>query len=121
MRRWLPGIVLMLLLGGCASMAPPEPAEPATGNVPGAVAEVLDESMALLMERGYVIRHADADLGRIEAVLGRWPGYRIRLEVRSAERGSRVEMTAQRGGYPLPSDLLEPWLMTLRSRLGSGL
>ncbi|MDR5859216.1 hypothetical protein FZZ93_03445 [Halomonas eurihalina] len=121
MRRWLLGFVLTVTLGGCASMAPPAPAEPATGNVPGSVVEVLDESMALLMESGYVIRHADADLGRVEAILGRWPGYRVRLEVQPAERGSRVEMTALRGGYPLPPDLLEPWLMTLRSRLGSGL
>lgn len=120
MRRGLLGIALMLTLGGCASMAPPAPAEPVTGTVPGSVAAVLDESMALLMERGYVVRHADGDLGRVEAVLGRWPGYRIRLEVAPAERGSRVEMTALRGGRPLPPRLLEPWMMTLRSRLGRG-
>ncbi|WP_069383119.1 hypothetical protein [Halomonas caseinilytica] len=117
MRRRLLGGALMLLLTGCASMSPPAPAEPVTGNVPGSVVDVLDEAMILLMERGYVVRHADADLGRVEAVLGRWPGYRLRLEASPAERGSRVEMTALRGGRPLPPWLLEPWLATLRTRL----
>ncbi|MDN3524525.1 hypothetical protein QWY79_04520 [Halomonas sabkhae] len=114
-------LMVVLLLGplaGCAST--PAPVEPLSGRLAGSVSEALDASVRLLLERGYVVRHADGDLGRVEAVLARWPGYRIRLQVEPAERGSRIEMTAFQGGHPLPPALLQPWLMTLRSRLGAG-
>ena len=90
-----------------------------------APASALAASISMLMERGYVIRHADAELGRLEAVIARWPGYRVRLEIEAAggvsgEESvgrSRLAMTAWRGGRPLPPSLVEPLLTDLNARL----
>ncbi|MCW4152578.1 hypothetical protein OM427_23970 [Halomonas sp. 18H] len=118
--RGLSAVVLLALLSGCASSRATSPAEPLAGRLTGSVSEVLNVSIQLLLEQGYVVRHADSDLGRVEAVLARWPGYALRLRVEPTERGSRIEMIARQQGRPLPPGLLEPWLMTLRSRLEAG-
>ncbi len=115
-------LVLGAGLGGCA--AAPSPAVPATRTVTVAPATVLEASLALLMERGYVIRHADAELGRLEAVIARWPGYRVRLEAGrvggNGGEATRLAMTAWRGGRPLPPGLVEPLLTELDGRLPMG-
>ncbi|MCK2183880.1 hypothetical protein [Halomonas getboli] len=123
MRR--PGVIRNALLalwlgaglGGCATT--PSPALPATRTVSVAPATVLEASLSMLMERGYVILHADAELGRLEAVIARWPGYRLRLEIETNGGGedSRLAMTAWRGGQPLPPSLVEPLLTELNARL----
>ncbi|GEK73239.1 MULTISPECIES: hypothetical protein [Halomonas] len=110
-------------LGGCAT--PPSPAVPATRTLAVAPASVLEASLSMLMERGYVIRHADAELGRLEAVIARWPGYRVQLDIEAADGvngeanvgRSRLAMTAWRGGRPLPPSLVEPLLTELSVRL----
>lgn len=110
-------------LSGCA--ATPSPAVPAIRTLAVAPASVLAASLSMLMERGYVIRHADAELGRLEAVIARWPGYRVRLEIEAAGGvngeasvgRSRLAMTAWRGGRPLPPSLVEPLLTDLNARL----
>lgn len=115
MRRGLLMAGLVLWLTGC--VAAPSPAVPATRTLEVAPSVVLEASMTLLMERGYVIRHADAELGRVEAEIARWPGYRVRLEIEAAGAESRLAMTAWRGGRPLPPRLVEPLLTELNSRL----
>lgn len=115
MNRGLLVLGLAAWLAGCAT--PPAPATPAARALAVPEATVLAESMVLLMERGYVIRYADRDLGRLEAVIARWPGYRVRLEVREARGESRIEMTAYRDGRPLPPRLVEPLLGELAGRL----
>ncbi|MDR5868322.1 hypothetical protein [Halomonas koreensis] len=117
MRRRLLAAGLALWLAGCAT-APP-PAVPATRTLEAAPAAVLEEAMALLMARGYVIRHADVELGRLEAVIARWPGYRLRLRVAPAEAGSRLAITAHRGDRPLPPALAEPLIAALGRRLSA--
>lgn len=113
----VPAAVLMSLwLSGCATMAPPaEPRELVFETSPEAT---LETAVALLMERGYVIRHADGELGRVEAVLARWPGYRVELNVAGGGNASRVSLSATRGGRPMPPQTLDPLLVDLRSRLG---
>lgn len=112
-------------LGGCA--ATPSPAMPATRTLAVAPDAVLEATLSLLMERGYVIRHADAELGRLEAVIARWPGYRVQLDIEAAGGAngaanagrSRLAMTAWRDGRPLPPRLVEPLLTDLSARLDS--
>jgi len=65
-----------------------------------------------------VIRHADGELGRVEAVLARWPGYNVQLSVQGEDDTSRVSVSATRGGRPLAPQTLDPLLVDLRSRLG---
>ncbi|MBW6393219.1 MAG: hypothetical protein LPK08_04830 [Halomonas sp.] len=108
--------LLLVMLSGCAAtMQPPEPRELSLAAAPE---PTLQEIVGLLMEEGYVIRHADAGLGRVEAVLARWPGYRVRGEVTAEGQGSRASLTATRGGVPLPPHLLDPLLAELQRRLG---
>ncbi|ATJ81270.1 hypothetical protein ACFPTY_18810 [Halomonas beimenensis] len=115
MRAAVSVAVLAAWLAGCAT--PAGPATPATRESAVPVETVLTEAMSLLMARGYVIRHADADLGRLEAVIARWPGYRVRLEVEAADGATLISMTAYRDGRPLPPRLVEPLMTDLNGRL----
>lgn len=107
-------ILLAAWLTGCATPTPPEPREIHLAATPETT---LREAMDLLMERGYVIRHADGDLGRLEAVLGRMPGYVVSLRVAGQGDGSQASFIATRGGRPLPPTVLAPLLTDLQSRL----
>jgi hypothetical protein len=114
--RGLVLLVVMLWLGGCATLAPPpEPRELALAASPDAS---LEAAAAVLVERGYVIRHADGELGRLEAALARWPGYRVELEVAGDGEASRVSVTATRGERPMPPHTLDPLLVDIQDRLG---
>ncbi|MGQ4878014.1 hypothetical protein ACOJCM_05515 [Billgrantia sp. LNSP4103-1] len=108
--------LMLVLLSGCATTAPaPEPRELSLAASPETT---LQEIVGLLVDEGYVIRHADADLGRVEAVLARWPGYRVRAAVAEEGGGARASLTATRDGRPLPPHLLDPLLAELQRRLG---
>jgi|AntRauTorcE11898_2_1112593.scaffolds.fasta_scaffold44683_2 hypothetical protein len=112
----LTAVLMSLWLSGCATTAPPaEPRELIFETPPELT---LETAVALLMERGYVIRHADGELGRVEAVLARWPGYNVQLSVQGEDDTSRVSVSATRGGRPLAPQTLDPLLVDLRSRLG---
>ncbi|MFY0991763.1 hypothetical protein [Halomonas sp. C05BenzN] len=105
-----------LWLAGCATPTPaPEPRELGFAASPEAT---LEEAIAVLMDRGYVIRHADGELGRVEAVLARWPGYRVALQVSGQGDDSHVSVSASRGGRPMPPHTLDPLLVELQDRLG---
>lgn len=114
--RGLAIALLLVALAGCATTSPtPEPRELTLAAAPETT---LQEVVGLLIEEGYVIRHADAELGRVEAVLARWPGYRVRADVSAEGQGARASLKATRGGRPLPPHLLDPLLAELQRRLG---
>ncbi|MFG6157855.1 hypothetical protein ACGTNG_03495 [Halomonas sp. 1390] len=116
MTRALLILLLTAWLAGCASPATVAPRELRLAAAPETT---LRAAIQLLMERGYVIRHADDDLGRLDAVLARMPGYGVSLRLSPGEEGgSRVEAIATRGGRALPPGLLDPFLTDLQARLG---
>lgn len=113
-RHWL----LLSLLGGlvgCAATPPPEPRELV---YPTPAEETFREAVELMIQQGYVVRHADLSLGRAEASLARWPEYRLQLQVSEEGNRSRVRVSALRGNQPLPPYLLDPWLVDLQVKLG---
>jgi hypothetical protein len=111
------GVLLVLLSGlvGCAATPPLEPRELVYATSPE---ETFREAIDLMVEQGYVVRHADLALGRAEASLARWPEYRLQLQVIEEGSLSRVRVSALRGSQPLPPYLLDPWLVALQSKLG---
>ncbi len=109
-------VLMSLWLSGCATTTRPAEPRELVFETPAEV--TLETAVALLMERGYVIRHADGKLGRAEAVLARWPGYRVELNVAGEGNTSRVSVSATRGGRPMAPQTLDPLLVDLRSRLG---
>ncbi|MBZ5485946.1 hypothetical protein HW452_00180 [Halomonas aquamarina] len=113
--RWAGIGALVLLVAGCATTSPSAPRELVYA---APVDTTFRSAVELMMEQGYVIRHADLALGRAEAALARWPEYRVQLQVSEAARGSQVSVTAWRGSQPLPPYLLDPWLVSLQARLG---
>ncbi|MCE8035572.1 MAG: hypothetical protein LPK20_05620 [Halomonas sp.] len=116
MMRSLVIMLLLFTLSGCA--APQQQPEPRELALAAAPETTLREVVGLLMEEGYVIRHADAELGRVEAVLARWPGYRVRASITPEGQGARASLTATQGSRPLPPHLLDPLLAELQRRLG---
>ncbi|MFW6346591.1 MAG: hypothetical protein ACOC0M_09725 [Halomonas sp.] len=116
MSRLLPALLLALLLAGCAAPAVRE--TPLALEVPFAPGVTLHASAQVLMANGYVVRYADAELGRLEAVFSRWPGYRVRVTVAGTDEQSRVSLTATRGGRPLPPQTLNRLVVELQEQLG---
>ena len=115
MSRWLAVSLLALLLAGCATSPAREP--PRELDFAYAPEATLRASAQVLMANGYVVRHADAELGRLEAVFSRWPGYRVRVEVSGEGERSRVSLTANRGGRP-PPQTLDRLLVEMQEQLG---
>jgi len=112
-------LLLMVVLGvsGCVTSAPSS--EPARQmSVMADADRALDESLALLMQRGYVITMADGGLGRIDASLARSPGYRVEVRVtESTPSGASIALQAFRGGRLLPAAVVEPLFVELQRRL----
>lgn len=106
---------LVFLLSGCATR--PATVEPNETTFSAPAPAVLEAALVVLMERGYVVRHGDAELGRLDAVLARWPGYRVEVAVEPLQEGSRVLARASRGGRDLPPPVLDPFLLELRQHL----
>lgn len=116
MKRLLGVVLLGLWLSGCVTSPQPLHPRELPFAVPPSVA--LEAAADTLMARGYVIRHSDGELGRLEAVLARWPGYRVQVRVAPEPAGSRVSLTATHGGRPLPPQTLDPLLVEMQDRLG---
>lgn len=117
--RWLAVVVLLMAgLAGCASYSgPPESRDLVVAASPR---QVLAEGLTVLIERGFVIRHADLDLGRLDAMLATWPGYRLRLDALSTGDGAtRLSVSGYRGRQPLAPESLESLLAELAERLPS--
>lgn len=97
----------VLLLTGCATSMPAPPERAVV--IAGPVDEVLETGITVLVERGFVIRLADAELGRVDAVRAARPGYVVYLQASAvkqaeAESGTRLALSGQRGG-----SYIEPW------------
>ncbi|WP_249975926.1 hypothetical protein [Vreelandella olivaria] len=105
----------LVVLSGCAT---PQPVEPRELRYSAPAEQTFREAVELMIEQGYVVRHADLSLGRAEASLARWPEYRMQLQVSEESGGSRVRVSALRGSQPLPPYLLDPWLVELQHKLG---
>jgi len=114
LRHWL----LMALLGGLVGCATTTPLEPRELFYATPSDETFREAVDLMVEQGYVVRHADISLGRAEASLARWPEYRLQLQVSEEGTGSRVRVAALSGSQPLKPYLLDPWLVALQHKLG---
>lgn len=108
-------VLMIIMLAGCASTQPLEPRELRYSASPE---QTFREAIELMMEQGYVVRHADLALGRADATLARWPEYRLQLQVSEVPGGSRVSLSALRGNQPLPPYVLDPWLVELQHKLG---
>ncbi|WP_340147013.1 hypothetical protein [Halomonas sp. PA16-9] len=65
MRHWL----LIGLLGGLVGCATTTPLEPRELVYATSSEETFREAVELMVEQGYVVRHADLSLGRAEASL----------------------------------------------------
>ncbi|NAW32924.1 hypothetical protein [Halomonas alimentaria] len=114
----LPIVLLVaLLLAGCATPRPAaSPTELMLAAPPDAALEAAAEA---LIAGGHVVRHADASLGRLEAVFSRWPGYRVLVRVEARGEGSQLALTATRGGRVLPPSTLERLTAEIAARLAA--
>ncbi|SDM38555.1 hypothetical protein SAMN05192555_112122 [Franzmannia pantelleriensis] len=114
--RRLMFVSLLVLLGACAA-APMAP-EPRAFVLPVERQAALAAGIEVLAERGYVIRHADVELGRADAVSAVWPGYRLRLDVEESPHGALISFSGQRGNRPLAPESLDRLLVELQAALG---
>lgn len=108
-------VLVIIALAGCATTPPLEPRELRYNAAPE---QTFRAAIELMMEQGYIVKHADLALGRAEATLARWPEYRLQLQVSEMPGGSRVSLSALRGNQPLPPYVLDPWLVELQHKLG---
>ena len=112
----LAGMILVVgLLTGCAT--PPSSVPPVMLSSQASSSCALQATAEALMSRGYVVRHADASLGRLEAVFSRWPGYRVLVAIESPGTDGHLALTALRGGRPMPSATLERLASDIAARL----
>ncbi|TDB01296.1 hypothetical protein [Halomonas marinisediminis] len=112
----LPGMILVVgLLAGCAT--PLSSVPPMTLSSQASSSCALEATAEALMVRGYVVRHADASVGRLEAVFSRWPGYRVLVTLEPPGTDGRLALTALRGGRPMPSATLERLVSDIAARL----
>lgn len=119
-RTWHKPLVLLVIaaLAGCAGA--PEKPQPREVMVAVEPQQVLSEGLQVLLDRGFVIRHADLDLGRLDAVLATWPGYRLRLYALSASEGkTRLSLSGYRARQPLAAESLDTLLAELQARLST--
>lgn len=115
MRNMTLALGLILLLSGCAVR--PASVEPSEMILSAPAPVVLEAALDVLMDRGYVVRHGDAELGRLDAVLARWPGYRVEVRVEPLQESSRMLASANRGGRSLPPAVLDSFLLELQQNL----
>jgi len=118
--RWL-GVLLVaaclvLSLVGCATTSVP----PQTRSlvVEAAPSTALEAGVAMLTARGFVIRRADADLGDVEAVLASRPTLAVRYRLEATEQGTRITLSGQRGGQPVPPYVFDALLIDVQEQLG---
>ncbi|GHC15348.1 hypothetical protein [Aidingimonas halophila] len=115
-RFLIPSMLLMLAVTGCTTT--PLPEQPRAQVMAVDAGAALQEAALMFADKGYVVRYADADLGRIDAErIGR-PAYRVRLEV--VEQGDRVlvSFSGRRGSQPIDPVSFDPLLAELQARLG---
>lgn len=121
MSRLAPMSLLLLMLAasitGCATsrVAPSERLAVVDATPRQTLASAIDE----LVERGFVIRLADAELGRVDAVLATRSGYVLTLQAREAASGTRLAIHGRQGGQPLDPARFDPLLAAIQARLAA--
>lgn len=121
MRRLVPVTVLLLMLAasvtGCATsrVAPSERLAVMDATPRRTLASAIDE----LVARGFVIRLANAELGRVDAVLATRSGYVLTLVASPAAAGTRLAIQGRQGGQPLDPARFDPLLAAIQARLAT--
>ncbi|WP_136066317.1 hypothetical protein [Modicisalibacter radicis] len=119
MRRLALLSTLLLMLAaavtGCATsrVAPSERLVVVDATPRQTLASAIDE----LVERGFVIRLADAELGRIDAVLATRSGYVVTLETSEAASGTRLSIHGRQAGQPLDPARFDSLIAAIQARL----
>lgn len=109
-------VLALCLLSGCAFSS----VQPETRSITVAASadRALEAGMAMLVDRGFVILHADADLRRVDAARASRPAYEITYRVEQQAGAARVILSGRRGGRPLEPVALDPLLNDISARLG---
>lgn len=118
MNRIAMGLLLVALLAGCATSQTPLPERQVV--VSASSDRALATGLEVLVERGFVIRLADRELGRIDAVLAQRPGYVVRLETQAAPGGARISLSGRQGGRAIEPYRFDVLLVEITSRLEGG-
>lgn len=115
MKRLLGVLMAALVLAGCASVA----ATPETRSlvVQAEPRPALEAGVAVLVEHGFVIRMADAELGRVDAVLASRSGYVLTLETQPAADGTRLALSGRFSGRGIEPHRFDALLDEIRTRL----
>lgn len=114
MKRLL-ALLTLVTLAGCA--VAPQPLPEHRIEVAATPRQALDAGLHALVARGFVIRLADADLGRLDAVLASRPGYVVRYEVDDVAGGTRVSVSGRHGGRAIDPQRFAPLLAEVTARL----
>ncbi|WP_251977620.1 hypothetical protein [Salinicola avicenniae] len=119
-------VLTMALFAGCAVVPEDQPRSISLTSAPDAT---LRATLAMLAERGFVIRHADSDLAQIDAVQASRSGYEIHAEVSSGDTvppglvlrngDTYLTLSGRRGGQPLGAVELDPLFIDVQQRLGA--
>ncbi|MBZ9559178.1 MULTISPECIES: hypothetical protein [unclassified Modicisalibacter] len=117
MKRLLAVLMTALLLAGCAGVA----STPETRSlvVRAEPRPALEAGVAVLVEHGFVIRMADAELGRVDAVLAARSGYVLTLETQPAADGTRLTLSGRFSGRGIEPHRFATLLDEIRARLGA--
>lgn len=110
--------LLLLILAGCATSPSPLPERQI--EVTAASDRALAAGLDVLVERGFVVLLADADLGRIDAVLASRPGYEVRYAATPTASGTRLSLSGRQGSRAIEPQRFDTLLAEIEARLEAG-
>nr|WP_298411968.1 hypothetical protein [uncultured Halomonas sp.] len=110
--------LMTVLLTGCASGQRTLPERQVV--LEATSEQVLNAGLDALVERGFVIRFANTELGRINAVFAARPGYEVRLTTSTIPAGTRLTLSGHQGGRAVEPQRFDALLAEITSRLESG-
>lgn len=108
-------MVALCMLAGCATTSAPPPERQI--EVSAASDRALAVGLDVLVERGFVIRLADTDLGRINAVRASRPGYEVQYETRKTASGTQIVFSGRHGASPIEPYRFDVLLAEIAARL----
>lgn len=115
MRRIVVVLLLQLALASCVTT--PTERQTREIEVDNLPSEVLATSLEVLIERGFVIRLADPDLGRVDVVMAARPGYELRVEANAVGNGTRLALSGRQGRRNIEPYRFDILLIEITSRL----
>ena len=116
--RCLSMLILLLALTACA--AAPTSLPERQIRVDATRTRALDAGLDALVERGFVIRLADVELGRIDAVRAARPGYEVHYEVRETASGTWIALSGRHGASAIEPYRFDPLLAEIAAHLEEG-